>query len=287
MGGSADLSLVATVGDSVFIASIVIAFLIVVNIFDAPLPVDDSLNKITKAVSKGHTVLVGQTQYGKTTAAMWIFTSDFLSGKDACYIFVDTKHDDAVLPFGSIARNLNDLKAHLLLKTKRIIYRPPGDDGKKEALTDLINTLFSLKGDKPPLRGHKKRKFAVFIDEVQLYAGNQGKHSGLQRLSTTGLGKHIYMFAIGQRIQDINKQVYSQCNNTIMFFMRERNDYLNNQGLGAYTNVKEWLRTNKYYFAYIFAGDDVMRLHSPLPLPEKTGIANLISKKLGGFNLEP
>ncbi|MBT93205.1 MAG: hypothetical protein CMA60_00055 [Euryarchaeota archaeon] len=254
------------------------------SVFDAPLPVDESLNKISKAVSKGHTVLVGQTQYGKTTAAMWIFTSDFLSGKHPCYIFVDTKHDDAVLPYGAMARSISELRAHIIFKTKHIIYRPPGDDGKKEALTEIINLLFALKSDKPKLRGHKKRKIAIFIDEIQLYAGNQGKHSGLQRLSTTGLGKQIYMFAIGQRIQDINKQVYSQCNNTIMFFMREREDYLRNQGLGAYSNIKEWLRTNKYYFAYIFAGDDVMRLHAPLPLPAKSEIQRLIANRGITFN---
>lgn len=254
-------------------------------LFDAPLPVDDSTKKITKAVASGHTVLVGQTQYGKTTAAMYIFTSDFLSGQNPCYIFVDTKHDDSVLPFGSIARSMDELKAHVLMGTSRIIYRPPGDDRKKEALTDLINFLFALKSDRPPLKGHKRRKFALFIDEIQLYAGNQGKHSGLQRLSTTGLGKQIFMFAIGQRIQDINKQVYSQCNNTIMFFMRERQDYLKNQGLGAYSKIKDWLRTNKYYFAYIFAGDDVMRLHSPLPLPAKSNLERLLNEK--GLNRKP
>lgn len=254
-------------------------------VFDAPLPITDSLSKVTKACSKGHTVLVGQTQYGKTTAAMWIFTSDFLSGKDSCYIFVDTKHDDAVLPYGEIARSINELKGHILMKTKRIIYRPPGDDARAEALTELVQTIFALKGDRPPLKGHRRRKFALFIDEIQLYAGNQGKHSGLQRLSTTGLGKEIFMFAIGQRIQDINKQVYSQCNNTIMFFMRERDDYLRNQGLGDYLKIREWLRSNKYYFAFIFAGDDVMRLHSPLPLPSKTPeLDNMLRKSIGKFN---
>jgi hypothetical protein len=257
----------------------------VIAVFDAPLPINDSLTKITKAVSKGHTVLVGQTQYGKTTAAMWIFTSDFLGGRQPCYIFVDTKHDDSVLPFGALARTIPELRAHIMLKTKRIIYRPPGDDGKKEALTELINLVFDLKADRPKVRGHKSRKIAIFIDEIQLYAGNQGKHSGLQRLSTTGLGKDIFMFAIGQRIQDINKQVYSQCNNTIMFFMREREDYLRNQGLGAYSNIKEWLRINKYYFAFIFAGDDVMRLHSPLPLPAKSEIERLIANK--GIKFSP
>jgi len=252
--------------------------------FDAPLPIDESLTKITKAVGKGHTVLVGQTQYGKTTAAMWIFTSDFLAGKDPFYIFIDTKHDDAVLPYGAMARTIDELRAHIIFKTKRIIYRPPGDDAKKEALTEIINLLFSLKADSPTLRGHKKRKVAIFIDEIQLYAGNQGKHSGLQRLSTTGLGKDIIMFAIGQRIQDINKQVYSQCNNTIMFFMREREDYLRNQGLGAYSNIREWLRNNKYYFAYLFAGDDVMRLHTPLPLPAVSEIQRLIASRGIKFN---
>ena len=252
---------------------------------DSPLPIITSEEPLLRAMSKGHTIIAGQTQYGKTTAAMRLFTCGFLDNRtNPCYIFVDTKHDDAVVKYGVIVRNIKDLMGHLMLKTPRIIYRPPGVDTRSQALTEIVNLLFTLKSDKPPVAGHKNRQFALFIDEIQLYAGNQSKHKGLQRLATTGLGKKILMIALGQRIQDINKQVYSQCNNSILFFMREREDYLKNQGLGAYTKVKSWLRTNPYYFAYIFAGDDVLRLHSPLPLPGvDSSLVNLVKDSLGGY----
>ena len=70
---------------------------------DSPLPIITSEEPLFKALSKGHTVIAGQTQYGKTTAAMRLFTCGFLDNRtNPCYIFVDTKHDDAVVKYGVI-----------------------------------------------------------------------------------------------------------------------------------------------------------------------------------------
>ena len=233
-------------------------------------PLIRSIKPLTKALSTGHTVIVGQTQYGKTTAALTLFLQPIFDlRKKPVHIFVDTKHDNSMLSHGVVARNLSELRFHVMMKASHIIYRPPGDDSRKEALTKMIDFLFSLKSDKPVRKGHSNRPMLVFIDEIQLYSAKQANHSGLQRLATTGLGKNIIMVALGQRIQNINSQVYSQCNNTICFFMRENRSYLESQRLEEIEKYLPWLRDNKYHFAYLIAGDDRLRFHTPLPLPSK------------------
>lgn len=241
------------------------------------LPIVQSLVPIRKALSKGHTVIAGQTQYGKTTAALTMFYWDIFDGRtNPLHIFIDTKHDDAIPKHGVMVRNMSELRLQISMKTKRVIYRPPGDDRRAAELTKIIDYLFRLKDDSPPKKGHRNRPIVIFIDEIQLYAGNQSKHSGLQRLATTGLGKKIIMVALGQRIQDMNKQMYSQCNNTICFFMKERREYLRTQGIEEIADVTNWLRDHPYHFAYLFAGDDRLRIHNPLPLPGQNPVLNKI-----------
>ena len=236
---------------------------------------------IRQALSKGHTVIAGQTQYGKTTAALAMFYWDIFDKRtNPLHLFIDTKHDDAIPKHGVMVKNMSELRLQISMKTKRVIYRPPGDEGRVAELTKIIDYLFRLKDDNPPKKGHRNRPIIIFIDEIQLYAGNQSKHSGLQRLATTGLGKKVIMVALGQRIQDMNKQMYSQCNNTICFFMRERREYLRTQGMEEIADVAIWLRDHPYYFAYLFAGDDQLRIHNPLPLPGQNPVLN----KLLGLN---
>ena len=223
---------------------------------------------------------MGQTQYGKTTAALTLFLQTiFDRRRKPVHIFVDTKHDSAILPFGVVARNLSEFKFHISMKASHIIYRPPGDDTRTDALTQLINFLFGLKEDKPTRRGHSNRPIVLFIDEIQLYASKQSKHQGLQRIATTGLGKDIILVALGQRFQDINQQVYSQCSNSICFFMRERKAYLESQRLEELEQYLPWLRDNKYHFAYLIAGDDQLRFHTPLDMPSKaSSIADILTR---------
>ena len=206
-----------------------------------------------------------------------MFYWDIFDGRtNPLHIFIDTKHDDAIPKHGVMVRNMSELRLQISMKTKRVIYRPPGDDRRAAELTKIIDYLFRLKDDSPPKKGHRNRPIVIFIDEIQLYAGNQSKHSGLQRLATTGLGKKIIMVALGQRIQDMNKQMYSQCNNTICFFMRERREYLRTQGMEEIADVAIWLRDHPYHFAYLFAGDDRLRIHNPLPLPGQNPVLNKI-----------
>lgn len=243
-------------------------------------PLVKSMKPLTKALKTGHTVIVGQTQYGKTTAALTLFLQPiFDQRKKPVHIFVDTKHDNSILPFGAVARDLSELRFHIMMRASHIVYRPPGDDSRKQALTQMIDFLFSLKGDTPSRKGHQNRPMLVFIDEIQLYSAKQANHKGLQRLATTGLGKEIIMVALGQRIQNINSQVYSQCNNTIVFYMRENKSYLDSQRLEELERYLEWLKINKYHFAYLIAGDDQLRFHAPLPLPRRA--SSTISDILG------
>lgn len=229
-----------------------------------------SMKPLLKALKTGHTVIVGQTQYGKTTAALTLFLEPvFDQRRNPVHIFVDTKHDNSMLPFGAVARDLDEFRFLMTMRASHIIYRPPGDDTRKEDLTKLIDFMFSLKGDRPSRKGHTNRPMLIFIDEIQLYSAKQANHKGLQRLATTGLGKEIIMVALGQRIQNINSQVYSQCNNTLAFYMRENKSYLESQRLEELEAYLPWLQTHKWHFAYLIAGDDHLRFHAPLPLPKK------------------
>ena len=239
-------------------------------------PLVKSLTPIRKALSKGHTSLQVRRNMANPPQPSHVPLGYFRRSHKPLHLFIDTKHDDSIPPHGVLVRNMSELRLQISMKTKRVVYRPPGDEGRIDELTKIIDYLFRLKDDKPPQRGHRNRPVIIFIDEIQLYAGNQAKHSGLQRLATTGLGKKILMVAIGQRIQDINKQVYSQCNNTICFFMRERREYLRSQGIEEIADVSNWLRENPYHFAYLFAGDDKLRIHAPLPLPGQNPVLNRI-----------
>jgi hypothetical protein len=40
-----------------------------------------------------------------------------------------------------------------------------------------------------------------------------------------------------------------------------------------------WLRDNKYHFAYLIAGDDKLRFHTPLDMPSKVAsITDILSR---------
>jgi len=101
------------------------------------------------------------------------------------------------------------------------------------------------------------------IDEVQLYARKQEKNEGLERLSTTGAGKSIHGVFLGQRLQDIHEQTLSQCNTTIVFYMREKAEYLRSRGLDSLVSWMPWLRDNRYFFA--LDHDSKWTVHEPVP----------------------
>jgi len=85
-----------------------------------------SMKPLIKALKTGHTVIVGQTQYGKTTAALSLFLEPvFDQRKNPVHIFVDTKHDNSILPFGAVARTLEEFRFHMTMRASHIIYRPP------------------------------------------------------------------------------------------------------------------------------------------------------------------
>ena len=102
------------------------------------------MNPIRLGIKEGHLVITGQTKYGKTTAALTLFRDEtiFDNRKRPVSIFVDTKHDDSLLPHGFLAKSISDLQYHIDNKDKRIIYRPPGDAGRKQHLTDIVQLLF-------------------------------------------------------------------------------------------------------------------------------------------------
>lgn len=231
----------------------------------APAPIVKSMKPIREGIRDGHLVISGMTKYGKTTAAITLFKDEtiFDQRKKPVSIFVDTKHDDALLPHGFLVNNVADLQYHIDNKDKRIIYRPPGDSGKKQHLTDIIQLLFRYRESK----SHKNTPFVIYVDEVQLYVAKQGYHEGLERLATTGAGKDIHGVFLAQRLQDIHQQTLSQCNTAMAFFMKNRPEYLKSQGMTELIDWMPWLMENRYYFA--FQNNATWELHAPVPLPSK------------------
>lgn len=236
----------------------------VFGLFDAPAPLRKSMTQIYKAVSEGHTIICGQTKYGKTTFSRALLRNDsiFDRRKKPIYIFLDTKHDDSLLGDGFLVDNILDMKYHIDNKDRRILYRPPGTNERKQHLTDIVNTLFEYK----QTSSHAQVPFLLFVDELQLYAGKMATHEGLERLSTTGAGKGIIGVFMAQRLQDIHEQTLSQCNNTILFFMRERPEYLKSRNLAALIPWMDWLKANKWFFAYQTSENNDWELHEPVPL---------------------
>jgi hypothetical protein len=225
------------------------------------------MKPILEGVRKGHLIVCGMTRYGKTTFALWLFLLDdlFDRRKNSTVIFVDTKHDDTLLAHGmlidegTLADSIGELRFHLDMKAKHIIYRPPGTYERGKHLTALINTLFEYR-EKPKHRGCP---YGVFIDEVHMYSSKSGRQEGLERLSTTGAGKDIHAVIIGQRLQDIHEQTLSQCNTRVVFFMQERPEYLRSRVMTDLISWMGWLKDHPYYFAFQTSAD--WHLHVPVP----------------------
>ena len=229
-------------------------------IVDTPAPLVRSMKDLNEGIRTGHAVICGITRYGKTTAALHFFLNDALfdQRKKPTHIFIDTKHDDALLPHGVLVESIDDFRFHLGMNPKRIIYRPPGTYERGQHLTDLINVLFEY-------RAWGSCPYAVFIDEVHLFISKSGRHEGLERLSTTGAGKNIHAIVIGQRLQDIHEQTLSQCLTRVAFYMQVRPEYLRSRNMVELTAWMPWLKKNPYYFAYQTGVD--WKLHVPVPLP--------------------
>lgn len=237
---------------------------------NSPSPLRTSMKQIYKAIGNGHTIITGLTQYGKTTLAIVLMlTRSIFDGRtNPVFIFLDTKHDDSLLPHGFVVSDLMDLRYHIDNKDARIIYRPPGTNERKKHLTDIVNLLFEYKERST----HKNTPFLLFVDELQLYAGKMSHHEGLERLATTGAGKGILGVFLAQRLQDIHEQTLSQCNNTIVFYMRERPEYLKSRNLTALIQWMDWLKENKWHFAYQTSENNDWELHGPVPLPASNSL---------------
>ena len=76
--------------------------------------IENNLKKVIKALSKGHTLIAGQTQYGKSTAAAYFFTQKIFPGS-SIHIFMDTKHDDSLLEDGYLSRTIDEFRLNLIL----------------------------------------------------------------------------------------------------------------------------------------------------------------------------
>ena len=230
---------------------------------EPPARLQSSFRDILDGVRTGHVVISGQTRYGKSTGALFLFNSRIFDRRSyACHIFVDTKHDDDLLGHGVKCDNIVTLAYMIESRVDRIIYRPPGTRDRKNHLTDIVNCLFEYK----ERASHKNTPFLLFVDELQLYAGKMAHHEGLERLATTGAGKGILGVFLAQRLQDIHEQTLSQCNNTIVFYMRERPEYLKSRNLTALIQWMDWLKENKWHFAYQTSENNDWELHAPVPL---------------------
>lgn len=229
-----------------------------------PRPVT-TLKPLMDGIRDGHMVLLGMTKYGKTTLARHLFLKDdlFDRRKNPVCIFLDTKHDDKLLDAGYYADTLVELAYLIDNKYPRIVYRPPGTSERKTVLSDIIKMVFQYRSQST----HKSVPFALFIDELQLYAGKQEKHEGLEMLSTTGAGKDIHGIFMAQRMQDIHEQSLSQCDTTVCFFMKEQVSYLKKRGLEEISEWLPFLKQNPYFFAFERVG--TWQLHEPIPFGEQ------------------
>jgi hypothetical protein len=230
---------------------------------DIPKPVK-TLKPLIEGIRNGHLVLLGMTKYGKTTLAKHLLMQSdlFDKRKNPVGIILDTKHDDSLLECGYFCDTLTELAYHIDMKAPRIVFRPPGTSARKNVLTEIIQMVFHYRS----LKSHANVPFAIFIDELQLYAGKQEKHEGLEMLSTTGAGKDIHGIFMAQRMQDIHEQSLSQCDTMVCFFMKEQSSYLKRRGMDELIDWLRFLKLNPFFFAFETRG--VWQLHEPVPFDD-------------------
>ena len=149
---------------------------------DIPKPVK-TLKPLIEGIRNGHLVLLGMTKYGKTTLAKHLLMQSdlFDKRKNPVGIILDTKHDDSLLECGYFCDSLTELAYHIDMKAPRIVFRPPGTSARKNVLTEIIQMVFHYRS----LKSHANVPFAIFIDELQLYAGKGWKCSQLLELERT------------------------------------------------------------------------------------------------------
>lgn len=242
-----------------------------------PTPVG-TLTPLIEGIRDGHMVLLGMTKYGKTTLARHLLLQPdlFDRRKNPVCIFLDTKHDDKLLDCGYFTDTLTELAYYIDQKAPRILFRPPGTSERKQVLTEIIKMVFNYRASK----SHSNVPFAIFIDELQLYAGKQEKHEGLEMLSTTGAGKDIHGIFMAQRMQDIHEQSLSQCDTTVCFFMKEQASYLKRRGMEELNDWLRFLKENPYFFAFETRG--TWQLHEPIPFDDGKG-----EKEVASFSVDP
>ena len=217
--------------------------------------------RILDSMRDRHSVVIGMTRSGKTTFVANAL--DRLSAMSTHTMFVDPKHDEAFAKLGKVCYTPIQVDEQLLLRTKSIVYRPPGDSTARiEGIDRVVELMFALhKQD-----GFKRIRRVVAIDELQLFA-KKGNSKAIEMIWTIGAGMGIVGIAMTQRIQLLNETCWSQSDNKFIFKIEDRVDYLKSRNLEHYVNQQEYFTDpmNKYWFYYTTGGGK-WRKHKPVSI---------------------
>lgn len=218
-------------------------------------------NTLLDSIRDRHSVIVGMTRSGKTTFASYVLRR--LWDNSTHTLFVDPKHDEAFASLGTVCHTPMEVYEQFLLKTKAIVYRPPGDPAKRvEGLDRIVELLFTLnKTD-----GFRRIRRVIAIDELQLFT-KKGNSKAVEMIWTIGAGMGIVGMALTQRIQLLNETCWSQSDNKFIFKLEDRADYLKSRNLEHYVKeIDYFLDPMNAYWFYYTTGGGKWRKHKPVPI---------------------
>src|SRR5437764_2262809 len=161
------------------------------------------------AIEKDHVVVIGATQYGKTTAT--IKTLENVKGP---VFFFNTLHTAGTGAEWVEAKGSNSIEQIIygLKNGYKINYLPDSDIGTAgKQLKAIIDQFYQ--------EGRKQINCVICIDEVHLFwlfKSGEGKKANL-RLATTGLGFGLQTIWVSQRPALVDNTLYTQARKHIIF----------------------------------------------------------------------
>jgi hypothetical protein len=173
---------------------------------------------------KGHTVVVGATQQGKSHGTM----KSLLKKKEGVFFF-NVKHDEGLKRGFTKATGKNNIQdiVNMLQAGKKINFVP-----SVHQETMVIQLVYLIKQLHERVMEKRMKPFYFVADEMVILSKYKQAVNALDTIAVTGESLGMWGVWIGQRLAQIDNTLISQSNNGIvMFNMNFENNYLKRYGI--------------------------------------------------------
>jgi hypothetical protein len=167
----------------------------------------------------GHSIVIGQTQQGKTYA-----TEKILMAQNGGVIFFNTQLED-LIGYIKVDRNTSFKQIKGLLKIgKKLNYVPyPLLSIQMQEISYLITQLFSI-GEFT-----KEKSIYIAIDEVHLFTKNA--QTSIERIATSGLRFGLKGIFLSQRPANMSNTLMTQSVEMLIFKCSMESQYFKNYNI--------------------------------------------------------